>query len=55
MTTTIAQTQPATAAVEPAAIDPVQARAAFFADLELLELTMVIPQADAPTEPINKY
>ena len=50
MTTPIAQTQPQTAAV-----DPVQARAAFFADLELLELTMVIPQADAPAEPVNKY
>jgi hypothetical protein len=54
MTTTIAQTQPETAAVE-TAIDPVQARAAFFADLELLELTMVIPQASVPAEPVNKY
>jgi len=55
MTTTIAQTQPETAAAVETAIDPVQARAAFFADLELLELTMVIPQASAPAEPVNKY
>ena len=38
-----------------AAIDPTTERAAFFADLELLELTMVIPQAAAPKAVVNKY
>jgi hypothetical protein len=50
MTTTIAQTQ-----LKTAAVDPALERAEFFAHLELLELTMVIPQAAAPAEPVNKY
>ncbi len=49
MTTTIAQTS-----LKTAAVDPALERAEFFAHLELLELTMVIPQA-APAEPVYKY
>lgn len=63
MTKTLTASKPAT--VIPAgafgipaggfAIDPAVARAEFFAHLELLELTMVVPQAAASAEPINKY
>ena len=49
MTKTLTAAKPATV------IDPAAARAEFFAHLELLELTMVIPQAEAPAEPVNKY
>ena len=42
-------------AANAAAVDPTAERAAFFADLELIELTMVIPQASAPAEFANKY
>lgn len=45
-TTTIAQTQ--------TAVDPTEARAAFFYNLELKELMMVVPQSAAP-EPAAKY
>jgi hypothetical protein len=50
MTTTIAQAQPTAAAV-----DPTEARHEFFFNLELMELTMVIPQAATPAQPVNKY
>lgn len=36
------------------AVDPVQARAEFFFNLELLELTATIPQA-APAAAVSKY
>jgi hypothetical protein len=49
MTKTLTATKPATV------VDPAVARAEFFAHLELLELTMVVPQATASAEPINKY
>jgi hypothetical protein len=49
MTKTMTAAKPATV------IDPAAARAEFFAHLELLELTMVIPQATASAEPIDKY
>jgi hypothetical protein len=42
-------------ATKPAVVDPAAERAEFFAHLELLELTMVVPQAAAIAEPINKY
>lgn len=42
-------------AANAAAVDPTAERAAFFADLEVLELTMVIPQASAPKAVVNKY
>jgi hypothetical protein len=42
-------------ATKPAVVDPAAERAEFFAHLELLELTMVVPQATAIAEPINKY
>lgn len=56
MTKTLTAAKPAT--VIPAgalATDPAAERAEFFAHLELLELTMVVPQAAASAEPINKY
>lgn len=56
MTKTLTATKPAT--VIPAGAlgnDPAAERAEFFAHLELLELTMVIPQATASAAPIDKY
>jgi hypothetical protein len=47
MTTTIAQPTVST-------VDPAEARHEFFFNLELMELTMVIPQA-APVQPVIKY
>jgi hypothetical protein len=48
-------TKTLTATAAPTVIDPAAERAEFFAHLELLELTMVIPQAAAPAEPVYKY
>jgi hypothetical protein len=50
MTTTTTTAQPTTTAV-----DPTEARHEFFFNLELMELTMVIPQAAAPAQPVAKY
>jgi hypothetical protein len=46
MTRTIARMQPA--------VDPAAERAEFFANLEILELTMVIPQA-SPAQAVARY
>lgn len=46
MTRTIARIQPT--------VDPAAERAEFFANLELLELSMVVPQA-APAQPVARY
>ena len=50
---TTTTTQTAAAATEE--LDPVAARAQFFFDLELMELTAVIPQAEAPTAVKNRF
>jgi hypothetical protein len=54
MTKTLTAAKPATV-IPAGAFDPAAERAEFFAHLELLELTMVVPQAAASAEPINKY
>ena len=49
MNTPIAQAQTTVTAV-----DPIEARHEFFVSLELMELTMVIPQA-SPAQAVTKY
>lgn len=53
MTATTLAPAPAPVAAE-LAIDPVQARAEFFLELELLELRVTIPQA-APAAAVARY